>query len=342
MSIVAAATAPTASWTDAAVAAACLGVTVPLVVRMVRRGPLDPSDRLPRTGSVWPLVVALAWGLAASLIVQTAYAQFRGPALRAATQPSTQAAPSPASQPQSRPTTLPGEDPTKPKPPVESRLTFANLSPSDAAFFSTVPHLTAFVAMVSFDVMVYGGSLTGLGLSLRQSRRGLATGVTYAVVFVPLVFGGMIVTEFVYQAVGYDHPREHDLLRVLGESSQPWVRVALAVGATVVAPLAEELLFRGHAQTILRRTMGWLVRPMTGAPEPAPAAPAWVTWGAIVLASLLFASVHERWSWPPIFLLSLCLGWSYERTGNLWVPIGVHAAFNTFSTLMFLSGVGSN
>jgi membrane protease YdiL (CAAX protease family) len=340
MSIVAAATAPTATWTDAAVAAACLGITVPLLVRMVRRGPLDPSDRLPRSGSAWPLVVALAWGLAASLIVQSAYVQLRGPALNAGTQPSTQ--PAPASQPQSPPTTAPLDDTTKLKPPAESRLTFANLPPRDAAFFSTVPHLTAFVAMLSFDLMAYGGSLTGLGLSLRQSRRGLAVGVTYAVVFVPLVFGGMIVTEFVYQAVGYEHPREHDLLRLLGESAEPWVRVVLTVGATVVAPLAEELLFRGHLQTILRRTLRRLPRPTTTPSEPVPVAPAWVAWGAIILASLLFAGVHERWSWPPIFLLSLCLGWSYERTGNLWVPVGVHAAFNTFSTLMFLSGAGSN
>jgi membrane protease YdiL (CAAX protease family) len=338
MSIVAAATAPTATWTDAAVAAACLGITVPLLVRMVRRGPLDPSDRLPRSGSAWPLVVALAWGLAASLIVQSAYMQFRGSALKAATQPSTRPVQSPASRPASGPSTVPVEDPAKPKLPVESRLTFGNLPPRDAAFFSTVPHLTAFVAMLSFDVMAYGGSLTGLGLSLRQSRRGLAVGVTYAVVFVPLVFGGMIVTEFVYQALAYEHPREHDLLRLLGESAEPWVRVVLAVGATVVAPLAEELLFRGHLQTILRRTLRWLARS-TNPSEPAQA---WVAWGAIVLASLLFASVHERWSWPPIFLLSLCLGWSYERTGNLWVPVGVHAAFNTFSTLMFLSGAGSN
>jgi membrane protease YdiL (CAAX protease family) len=330
MSIVAAATAPTETWIDAAVAAACLGITVPLLVRMVRRGPFEGSDRLPRSGSAWPLVVALAWGLAASLIVQTGYAQFRGPALRAATQPAT------------TPATAPVEDPAKPKPPVESRLTFANLPPRDAAFFSTVPHLTAFVAMLSFDVMAYGGSLTGLGLSLRQSRRGLAAGVTYAVVFVPLVFGGMIVTEFLYRAVGYEHPREHDLLRLLGESAEPWVRMALTAGAVVVAPLAEELLFRGHLQTILRRGLLWLVRPVTASTPSAPAAPAWATWGAIVVASLLFAGVHERWTWPPIFLLSLCLGWSYERTGNLWVPVGVHAAFNTFSTLMFLSGAGSN
>jgi membrane protease YdiL (CAAX protease family) len=328
MSIVASATAPAAPITDAVYAAACLGVSVPLAVRLVRRGTLDPSDRLPPGGSAWTLVMALAWGLVVWVSVQAAYIQWRGPAIRAATQPATQVTTQPAiaaTQPQTLAATLPADELAKPKPPTERALDLANLPPADVAVLSTVPHLAAFVALASFDLMVYGGSLTGIGLSLRQSRRGLAAGVAFALVFVPLVFGGAIVTEFVYRAVQYDHPREHDLLRVLGQSSQPWVRLVLAAGATVVAPLAEELLFRGHAQTIFRRMLAPL------------GSPAWATWGAIVLASMLFASVHDRWTWPPIFLLSLCLGWAYERTGSLWAPVAIHAAFNTVSTLIFLS-----
>ena len=49
-------------------------------------------------------------------------------------------------------------------------------------------------------------------------------------------------------------------------------------------------------------------------------------------------------AWPPwmaplIFVLSLCLGYAYERTGNLWVSIIIHAAFNTTSTVIFLNYV---
>ena len=138
----------------------------------------------------------------------------------------------------------------------------------------------------------------------------------FSLVFVPLVFGGAIATEFVYQAIGYQHPREHDLLRVLGRSSETWAALALAAGATVVAPLAEELLFRGHAQTIFRRVLLSLKRTGNRVADAAAPPPAWVTWGAIVLASILFASVHDRWTWPPIFLLSLCLGWAYGARGT--------------------------
>jgi membrane protease YdiL (CAAX protease family) len=341
MSIVADATAPAASLTDALIAVACLAVSVPLLARLVRRRPLSPPDRLPPGGSAWPLVLALAWGLTVWVMVQAGYLQWRMPALRAATQPATQSA-VPASQPQTLPATVPVGQLAKPKPPTERALDLANLPPPDVTFLSTVPHLAAFVALLGFDLMVYGGSLTGLGLSPRQARQGLAAGAMFSLVFVPLVFGGAIATEFVYQAIGYEHPREHDLLRVLGRSSESWVRLALAAGATVVAPLAEELLFRGHAQTIFRRVLLSLKRSGSGMIDTAAAPPAWATWGAIVLASMLFASVHDRWTWPPIFLLSLCLGWAYERTGNLWTPIAIHAAFNAVSTLIFLSGAASN
>jgi membrane protease YdiL (CAAX protease family) len=40
---------------------------------------------------------------------------------------------------------------------------------------------------------------------------------------------------------------------------------------------------------------------------------------------------------PAIFILSLCLGAVYERTNNLWMPLGMHIAFNALSTTMFLA-----
>jgi membrane protease YdiL (CAAX protease family) len=60
-------------------------------------------------------------------------------------------------------------------------------------------------------------------------------------------------------------------------------------------------------------------------------------WAAVVVASLMFALVHETWMSPMILVLSLGLGYVYERTGNLWAPILVHAIFNTISTVVFLN-----
>jgi len=62
---------------------------------------------------------------------------------------------------------------------------------------------------------------------------------------------------------------------------------------------------------------------------------------SILITSMFFASVHPVWSFPIIFLLALALGYAYERTGNLWVSITMHAMFNTISTVLFLLGAGS-
>jgi membrane protease YdiL (CAAX protease family) len=85
-----------------------------------------------------------------------------------------------------------------------------------------------------------------------------------------------------------------------------------------------------------------------GAPADSPAADlipaarqqpgAAARWGAIVLTSLCFAAIHPGlWMMPPIFFLSLCVGYAYERTGNLWAPITMHAVFNTTSTILYFT-----
>ena len=44
---------------------------------------------------------------------------------------------------------------------------------------------------------------------------------------------------------------------------------------------------------------------------------------------MLFAAVHDNAAFvPPLLLLSVGLGFVYERSGNLWMPIVTHALFN--------------
>jgi membrane protease YdiL (CAAX protease family) len=136
---------------------------------------------------------------------------------------------------------------------------------------------------------------------------------------------------------------------------------AIIVGACVLAPLWEEFLFRGHLQSLILRFMLYLSRSGRGNTDTIPIAdiaqpdaplgyettghtprPAWTSWLAILITSLLFASIHPTWSFPIIFALSICLGYAYERTGNLWVSITMHAMFNTASTALFLAGAGSH
>jgi membrane protease YdiL (CAAX protease family) len=76
------------------------------------------------------------------------------------------------------------------------------------------------------------------------------------------------------------------------------------------------------------------------APPPAPPSrqpPVWSRWLSVILTSTLFSLVHPAWSIPPIFVLSLCLGYAYERTGNVWTTVTMHAVFNGVNTALFLA-----
>ena len=90
---------------------------------------------------------------------------------------------------------------------------------------------------------------------------------------------------------------------------EPWVAV---VAIVVLAPIAEELFFRGVVFNAFLRERG---------PRP-----------AYLGSAALFAVIHlSIVALLPIFLLGLALAWIYDRTGNLLAPIVMHAVVNGLS-----------
>jgi membrane protease YdiL (CAAX protease family) len=234
------------------------------------------------------------------------------------------------------------------------------------ALLVSVPSLVACAFVIAANGALRDQGLRRLGLARKQLRIGIVAGALGTVVAVPLVFAVVELTQWLWQAMRYAHPNEHELLTVIGKSPSTFLKWVFVVSAVVIAPVWEEVLFRGHVQTICaygvdrllryaRRSTAAAAVPTTPAPPqqggdtpvleysapvaPAPPAAPGVAerWGAIVVTSLLFAAVHEAWTAPPIFFLSLCLGYAYERTGSLWTAIVMHAAFNATSTILFLT-----
>jgi membrane protease YdiL (CAAX protease family) len=236
-----------------------------------------------------------------------------------------------------------------------------DFSPDDWVFLSTVPPILALGAILAADIALLGGAseIERLGLQ-RDPLPGAARGLLGILIASPMIWFVSAVTEWAYETHHYVHPQEHELLKVMGDTTNPAARMALIVGAVILAPLFEETLFRAHLQTYLRellcRLSGVLpvvsVRGKPGIEDAIPLAEAtntaevsilpartvgWQTWTAIVITSALFASVHPRWMWPPIFFLAICLGYAYERTSSLWTSIVMHSLFNATSTYLFLT-----
>jgi membrane protease YdiL (CAAX protease family) len=94
----------------------------------------------------------------------------------------------------------------------------------------------------------------------------------------------------------------------------PWLAVLAIV---VLAPIAEELFFRGVVYN------AWL---REGGPRY-----------ALIGSAVLFAVIHlSLVAVVPIFLLGLALAWVYRRTANLLAPIVMHATVNGISVALAL------
>jgi membrane protease YdiL (CAAX protease family) len=93
-------------------------------------------------------------------------------------------------------------------------------------------------------------------------------------------------------------------------------RLALALAIIgVLAPLAEELFFRGYFQTRLRER--------------------WGPWPAIAIASVAFGLLHLNLA-QGLFaaVLGVYAGWAVELTGSIRPAILAHVANNTVATLL--------
>jgi len=165
-----------------------------------------------------------------------------------------------------------------------------------------------------------------LGLSPSQIIPAIPRALLGGLVAIPLVMAASIVTELVIQHLSGNHDQFiHPMLKMLNESTVRWQETVIVLSATLTAPIAEEILFRGYLQSLLAAsTAHWFGDSSDSRPR----------WIAVLLTSAAFAILHPQWSWVAIFILAICLGYAYERTGNLWVPMLMHASFNTIEVTL--------
>lgn len=100
-----------------------------------------------------------------------------------------------------------------------------------------------------------------------------------------------------------------DLIPLFTELSSPWL---LLVGGAIVAPVVEEIFFRGFVFAGLRGRYGWR--------------------RAALISSALFALIHAvPTAVLPIFILGCIFAYLYQRSGSIWPAILMHAATNSLA-----------
>ena len=126
----------------------------------------------------------------------------------------------------------------------------------------------------------------------------------------------MLVQAMVYGASG-GNVAPQDVVEFLQSAKSPRDRAAILVMAIIVAPVAEEIIFRGYLYPVGKKYLGAFV--------------------SALVTAVLFAILHgHAASIPALFTLALCLALSYEKTGSLLVPMIMHAVFNAVSVVGIL------
>lgn len=136
-------------------------------------------------------------------------------------------------------------------------------------------------------------------------------GLAFLAALLPLV---LLVSILTSQVLGKDAQLQPlmDLYQE-GVRQRDWRVIGTTIlAAGVIAPIGEEILFRGYIYPAMKRLVGAI-----------PAA---------ILAALLFAAIHNTAAgMATLTLLAIALTVAYERTGSLIVPMVMHALFNSTS-----------
>jgi len=158
------------------------------------------------------------------------------------------------------------------------------------------------------------GWAQGFGL-WHDGLKAIGWGVLVVGLFLPVGWGLQMVSQKLMTHFGLE-PSVQLALQALKNSSSAPELIALGIVTIVLAPIAEEALFRGVLYPTIKQH---------GFPRMA-------LWGT----SALFAAIHLNVAiFPPLLLLALVLAWLYEKTDNLLAPIAAHAAFNAVNFAMF-------
>lgn len=132
--------------------------------------------------------------------------------------------------------------------------------------------------------------------------------------------------QMLTSGLGYTGEVEQLAVKNLEESLvDQWLFLATAVGVVLIAPLYEELFFRGYLQNWLRGHLGRT--------------------RAVVITSLVFACAHFSPTQGAgnvsilgsLFTFSCVLGFLYERQQSLFASILLHASLNLTTTIVIKS-----
>ncbi len=203
-----------------------------------------------------------------------------------------------------------------------------------------IGELTAIAIIIFLARVHFARRLKGFGLNVKTIVKDFFAAFVNLLTVWPLITAAILLTMFFGEHIwGQEYQmQQHQQLKLITEYTQLPLRIMIFVVAVVIASMFEELLFRGLFQTTIRSYLvarrSSLVARVTGHGSQATNC----AWVAILISSVLFAAVHANTGhWPALFVLGVCLGYAYEKSGSLFRPIFIHSLFNAVSIIATLN-----
>jgi len=186
---------------------------------------------------------------------------------------------------------------------------------SDTGIFNILMYTaTMIVPILFFDFFIVrkDGSKLNFDFSTKPFR-------VYLLIF-PMMFGMMLVADYTTQLIPTTGDLLGEIYKMYSEQFAKLTRepVSLLIMTVILAPILEEILFRG---IIMKGMLNNKVKPVT----------------AIIVSAFIFGVVHfNPWQFAGAMLLGLVLGLVYYKTKSLLMPILLHAFNNLVSAMMML------
>ncbi|MBA2641863.1 MAG: CPBP family intramembrane metalloprotease [Actinobacteria bacterium] len=190
--------------------------------------------------------------------------------------------------------------------------------PEDLAY----RYSSSVAAVVQYGIMLAILLLIARGLPLRDAF-GLHRPASWlrALGYALLALAAIYVAGYVYVLLsGTDPTDEQGLVPNEWDPDRAGAFVAFFVAVSVVAPIVEELTYRGLGFSLLRPYGAWV---------------------AILVTGILFGAAHGLVEALPVLtVFGLAVGWLRARTASVYPSMILHGFFNGLALIVSVSGAG--
>ena len=202
--------------------------------------------------------------------------------------------------------------------------TFTVLGTIAALFTPQGEGITAGVLLLNLglQVAVYLPFVIRFALLPPQQRVSLGFGRTLLYLWLALMT--IIIPSFLLEQLGFFRrlmeltscPELQDIV-VMFRDGDGALRASIALAAVVVAPICEEIVYRGFLYNMLKRYCARTI--------------------AILLSALFFSIIHGAFAQVlPLMIFGCVQCVLYDKARSLWLPMTLHAIYNGITLCMIL------